>query len=123
MHEKVTVRHSMLKMRLGATPLIEVKMPPPGAVGSLVVPMRHDRIVERGCRQRTDVGPLVAAAGELQVAVRACIDAGECRPVVIERERQGDIGGPSSAWLPMLIVPGTMACPAMVVVKCNRLPA
>lgn len=60
------------------------------AIGSLVVPMRHDRVVERRKRQWTDVGPLYVGAGELQITIRTYVGASEWCSVVVEGERDSN---------------------------------
>ena len=108
----------MLKMRFGALPVTDVKMPhvPPGrlsnrnSIGALVIPVRKDRVVVSGPRQT-----LVSEGGiggcELGIAVGRHID--RIIGLVVQRvsERQCECSHLIVAVVTDSVVPGSILPP------------
>jgi hypothetical protein len=80
----------MLKIRLGAVPLIEVNMPNPAINQIQVVPIRVDGVVVGGPWQALVVKACIGGR-ELRVAVGRQINASE--GLIVQRVREGQRDG------------------------------
>ena len=112
----------MLKMRLGAVPETEVKMPQPLAkfeqpspydVCAIVAPERENRVVKRtyvgGAGKQADAKPpgsLIHHKIEPPIGVHVHTVKG----LIVERNENGKATNvsPSSMWLPVSVSPGTI---------------